>query len=157
MTTVRVALLVWKPPTPAAPNDVSAGWPRVLQTRDDASPWQVPSVILRPGEQVMAAAGRVAYALGLELPNAHRVLAVEQRPAAIDFPEDLTLVVDGGWSVGHHVHGADGDASSCPCEPRHQCRWAHAHETDSTAVVTALSAAVMKAPAFVINQGAHRA
>ncbi|MER0243319.1 hypothetical protein AAHZ94_15080 [Streptomyces sp. HSW2009] len=150
---VRVALLVWQPVDPGAPGDVARGWPRVLLTRDVRSPWQLPAVVLRPVEAVMGAAGRVAYALGLELPKAHRVLAVEQHPPGPTGGEQLTLVVDGGWVAGAEVAVGEHAAFLCTHDCQHHSRWAGADEweTDGT-LVAALGAAVGKFPAFVVDQ-----
>ncbi|MBB5937333.1 hypothetical protein [Streptomyces zagrosensis] len=153
MTAVRVALLVWKPQNPDTPGDVSRGWPRVLQTRDSDTPWQAPSVILRPGELVVPAAERVAYVLGLVLPQHHRVLCVDQWPPAPEAPRGLTLVLDGGWLAGDDVRGDGDDIGPCSCGSQHQRRWVRADRTGSVALMTAVSAAVLKSPAFVVSPG----
>ncbi|MBB5936726.1 hypothetical protein [Streptomyces zagrosensis] len=134
---VRVSLLVWKPLDPEAPGDTTRGLPQVLQIREGTTPWQVPGVILRPGELLLSAAARAAYAVGLELPNHHRVLATDFRR-----PEHMTLVVDGGWVSGADARTADGHFSSCRChaEP-HSRRWAAWTELDDV-MTRALHAAV---------------
>ncbi|MEU3960674.1 hypothetical protein AB0F42_12750 [Streptomyces buecherae] len=149
---VRVTLLVWKPVNADAPGDVAAGWPQVLQVRDGAGPWQAPSVVLRGGELVMGAAERVAHALGLTLPNVHRVLAVDQRPAARGRPGEVVLVVDGGWVAGEDAEVTGGGADSCAHAGRHRRRWASADAlADDRELVVALGAAVAKLPPFVLG------
>ncbi|WEV27464.1 hypothetical protein OYE22_21420 [Streptomyces sp. 71268] len=149
---VRVSLLVWRPRDPDHPGDLSAGWPRVLQVRTGAGPWQVPSVLLRAGEPLMAAAERTAYALGLTLPNAHRVLAVDQRAPTGREPEELIVIVDGGWVAGDDVPAPDG--ARCACSPAcpHQRRWAGTDAlADDVGLASALGAAVAAIPAFIVN------
>ncbi|MBB5940141.1 hypothetical protein [Streptomyces zagrosensis] len=134
---VRVALLVWKPLNPEAPGDTTRGMPQVLVTREDTTPWQVPGVILRPGELLLSAAGRAAYAVGLELPNHHRVLATDFRR-----PEHMTLVVDGGWVSGVDARIAAGELSPCRCHGvPHRSRWAASEDLDDL-LTRALRAAV---------------
>ncbi|MFE6778344.1 hypothetical protein [Streptomyces sp. NPDC057702] len=158
---VRVTLLVWRPRDPARPGDLAAGWPHVLQVRDGGGPWQVPSVLLRPGEHVTAAAGRVSDALGLTPPNAHRVLAVDQQPLVGSEPEELTIIADGGWVTDDDVSVAP--ATRCPRD--HACRHAHRHGVHrrrwagtaavvgEVALAAALGAAVAAIPAFIVRRG----
>lgn len=102
----------------------------------------------------MSAAGRAAYALGLELPTVHRALALDQRPAVGDAPEQLIVIVDGGWTDGDDVHVTDHSTSPCPHDCQHERRWASAHDlADETGIATALSAALGKTPAFVVGRG----
>ncbi|MBB5934318.1 hypothetical protein [Streptomyces zagrosensis] len=138
---VRVRLMVWRPLTPDDPGDVSGGMPQVLLTRDDTNPWQVPGVILRPGELLVSAAERIASALGLELPRNHRVLATDFRR-----PERMTLVVDGGWVAGRDERLAAGELSPCTCHaaPHHR-RWAPSEDLDDV-MRRALRAAVSLPP-----------
>lgn len=150
---VRVTLLVWRPRDPEDPGDLTYGWPHVLQTRDAATPWQLPGVLLRPGERVMTAAGRAAYALGLVLPNAHRVLAIDQHPAGPGRPEQLVIVVDGGWITDDDVPVAHTAATPCQHDCRHASRWAGVDQLGhETPLATALGTALGKLPAFVVNQ-----
>ncbi len=149
---LRVSLLVWRPRDPDHPGDLSAGWPRVLQVRTGAGPWQVPGVLLRPREPLMSAAGRVAYALGLTLPNAHRVLAVDQRVPPGREPEELIVIVDGGWAAGDDVPATEGarcaGSPACP----HQRRWAGKDAlADDVGLASALGAAVAAIPAFIVH------
>lgn len=149
---VRVRLLVWRPRDPDHPGDLSAGWPRVLQVRTGAGPWQVPSVLLRPGEPLMAAAARTAYALGLTLPNAHRVLAIDQRAPTGREPEELIVIVDGGWVAEGDVRAADGPRCACSPACPHQRRWAGTDAlADDVGLASALGAAVAAIPAFIVN------
>ncbi|GAA4662350.1 NUDIX hydrolase [Streptomyces youssoufiensis] len=151
---VRVNVLVWRPRDPSAPADLSYGWPRVLQVRSTGTPWQLPGVLLRPGEGIMSAAGRAAYALGLELPPVHRALTLDQRPAAAGEPEQLVIIVDGGWTDGDDVHVTDHSTSPCPHDCQHERRWASAENlADEIGTTTALSAALGKTPAFVVSRG----
>ncbi|MBB5933638.1 hypothetical protein [Streptomyces zagrosensis] len=138
---IRVALLVWKPLNPDAPGDVTCGMPQVLLTRSDTTPWQVPSVVLRPGELVICATERAAYALGLDLTPQHRVLATSLR-----HPESMTLVVDGGWVSGTDARVAAGELGPCRCHPgSHRRRWAAWSELDDV-MIRALRAAVIIQP-----------
>ncbi|MFE6776414.1 hypothetical protein [Streptomyces sp. NPDC057702] len=150
---VRVNVLVWRPRDPRAPGDLAAGWPRVLQVRSARTVWQVPGVVLRPYESVMAAAGRAAYALGLELPTVHRALTIDQRPALGRHPEQLVIVVDGGWTDGEDVRVVSGSRFPRSAGCLYECRWAEAEDlAEEIAVATALSAALGKTPAFIVNQ-----
>ncbi|MFD4994819.1 NUDIX hydrolase [Streptomyces buecherae] len=100
----------------------------------------------------MGAAGRVAYALGLTLPNVHRVLAVDQRLAARGWPGEVVLVVDGGWVAGEDAEVTGGGADSCAHPGRHRRRWADADAlADDRELVVALGAAVAKLPPFVLG------
>ncbi|WP_184570210.1 hypothetical protein [Streptomyces zagrosensis] len=137
---VRVSLMVWKPLDPEAPDDTTRGLPQVLLTREGATSWQVPGVILRPGELLLSAAARAAYAVGLELPNYQRVLATDFRP------ERMTLVVDGGWVSGVDARIADGELSPCRCHAvPHSRRWAARTELGDV-MTRALCAAVTIPP-----------
>ncbi|MFD4998891.1 NUDIX hydrolase [Streptomyces buecherae] len=152
---VRVTLLVWRPRDPDRPGDLSAGWPHVLQVRTGTGFWRVPSVLLRSGEPVLDAAQRAAYALGLTVPNAHRVLAVDQRPATGRAPEELTIITDGGWVTGDDVPAADGTCCACPHPCQHQRRWAGTDAVaDDIGLASALGAAVAAIPAFIVNREA---
>ncbi len=91
-----VHLLVWRLADPSNPLDVSRSWPHVLQVVQDERP-APPGVILRPGEPIPYAAGRVATALGLRAPEPLRLLAVDQQPAEPGHEEQVGLVFDGGW------------------------------------------------------------
>ncbi|MBB5937916.1 hypothetical protein [Streptomyces zagrosensis] len=138
---LRVALLVWKPRDPHAPGDVSGGLPQVLLVHDGAPPWHMPSVILRPGELLLCAAERAAYALGLVLPHRHRVLATDLR-----HPRRMTLVVDGGWTSGTDAQVAAGELSPCHCHPTfHRRRWAASEGLDDV-MTRALHAALTTPP-----------
>ncbi|MFE6884153.1 hypothetical protein [Streptomyces sp. NPDC057702] len=125
----------------------------MLQVRSVRAPWQVPGVVLRPYESVMAAAGRAAFALGLELPVVHRALTIDQRPALGRDPEQLVIVVDGGWTDGEDVRVVGGGRSARSGGCLYERRWARAEDlAEEIAVATALSAALGKTPAFVVNQ-----
>ncbi|MBB5939887.1 hypothetical protein [Streptomyces zagrosensis] len=138
---VQVCLLVWKPLDPDAPGDVSGGMPQVLLVRDDATPWQVPGVILRPGELLLCASERAAHAVGRELPSRHRVLATDFRRL-----EHMTMVVDGGWVSGTDARTAVGELSPCPCHPTpYRRRWASSEDLDAV-LTRALHAAVTTPP-----------
>ncbi|GAA4682584.1 hypothetical protein [Streptomyces youssoufiensis] len=132
-----VHLLVWRPVEPARPLDVSRAWPRVLQVAGGGAP-APPGVILRPDESIRAAAGRVATALGLRPPALPRVLAVDQRPAEGDCPEELSLIVDGGWL-------ADDVPVACTCG-QHPWSWTPVSELGHVALVHALRALVVGQP-----------
>ncbi|MFD5000724.1 NUDIX hydrolase [Streptomyces buecherae] len=133
-----VHLLVWRPVEPAQPFDVSRAWPRVLQVSGAAGTPAPPGVILRPDESIRAAAGRIATALGLRPPTLPRVLAVDQRPAEGDFPEELSLIVDGGWL-------ADDVPVACTCG-QHPWSWTPVAELGRLALVHALRGLVVGQP-----------
>ncbi|MFE6777138.1 hypothetical protein [Streptomyces sp. NPDC057702] len=155
---LRVVLLLWKPRVESDPGDVTtAGLPYVLQVQlsDDATRWEPPGVVVRPGEPVSAAAARVADALGIVLPNVRRVLALDERPAAPGLPAETVLLVDGGWCT-------DADAVEvppCPCAHERGCqhrrRWVTAEEACGTdaALAVGLGAAVGVAPALMVGRG----
>ncbi len=154
---LRVVLVLWKPRVESYPGDVTtAGWPHVLQVQlsADATGWEPPGVVVRPGERVTAAAARVAAALGLALPNLHRVLAVDERPALPGVPAEIALLMDGGWSTDADLV----EAPACLCVHDRDCwhrrRWATAEEACATdaALAVGLSAAVGIAPAFVVDR-----
>ncbi|QKW52062.1 hypothetical protein [Streptomyces buecherae] len=154
---LRVVLLLWKPRVESDPGDVTtAGWPHVLQVQlsDDATRWEPPGVVVRPGEQVTAAAARVATALGLAPPNLRRVLAVDERPASPGAPAEIVLLMDGGWCTDADLV----EAPACLCvhdrHCRHRRRWATAEEACATdaALAVGLGAAVGIAPALVVDR-----
>lgn len=154
---LRVVLLLWKPRIADAPTDVTtAGWPHVLQVQlaRDRTLWEPPGVVVRPGEQVLAAAERIASALGTALPNLHRVLAIDERPAASGHPAELVLLVDGGWCTDEDAVTAP--ACLCPHERdcQHRRRWVTAEEAcaNDMALAVGLGAAVGIAPAFVVQR-----
>ncbi|MFE6775357.1 hypothetical protein [Streptomyces sp. NPDC057702] len=142
---LRVELLVWRPADPAAPLDLSRSWPRVLQVARDGGAGP-PGVIVRPGEPVRAAAGRAATALGLRPPPEPRLLAVDQQPDEGAYPEQLSLIVDGGWL------GA-GDLASCDCDG-HGLVWTPVTDLGRVALVHALRVAVTGQDPPVLWRGA---
>ncbi|MFT2017022.1 hypothetical protein ACMA1D_14410 [Streptomyces sp. 796.1] len=149
---VCVTLLVWQPVDADAPGEVVDGWPQVLQVHEGSGAWRAPSTGLRIGERVMEAAGRIAHAIGLTLPNSHRVLAVDQLSDTPDEAERLVIVVDGGWVTGADADVADGGASPCAHVYRHRRRWACVDDlADERTLSVALAAAVAKLPPFVIG------
>lgn len=153
---LRVVLLVWKPQVPDDPMDVTQGWPDVLQVQlaRDHTVWEPPGVVVRPGEQLVEAAARVAGALGLTSPKARRVLAVDEYPADGYAPAEAILLLDGGWCTDADVI----DVPECLCAHERDCahrrRWATAEQAcEADAALTAgLGAAVGATPAFVIER-----
>ncbi|WP_217196921.1 hypothetical protein [Streptomyces buecherae] len=144
---VRVELLVWHPADPAAPLDVSRSWPRVLQVAR-AGAAGPPGVIVRPGEPVRTAAGRVATALGLRPPLQPRLLAVDQRPdEGGACPEQLALIMDGGW-----LGTGGGGLVPCDCGD-HELVWTPIADLGRVALVHALRVAVTGQPPPLLWRG----
>lgn len=153
---LRVVLVVWKPRVEDEPMNLSKGWPRVLQVQlsKDRTVWEPPGVVVRHGELIVEAMMRIASTIGMTLPNAIRVLAVDQTPATDDAPAEIIMMMDGGWCSDADLL----EIPDCLCEHERHCghrrRWATTQQAcaNYTALAMALGAAVGVAPTFIFER-----
>ncbi|MFT2018036.1 hypothetical protein ACMA1D_19665 [Streptomyces sp. 796.1] len=120
-------------------------WPRVLQVVRDG--WACPpGVIVQPGEAIVDAARRVADALGIRLPKAAALLAVDQQPA-IDGEQDeeIAFVFDGG--------SAAEDAFADLPRDQVEVEWSAVENLERVALVHALRTRLLAVEPPVLVEG----
>ncbi|MFT2017772.1 hypothetical protein ACMA1D_18310 [Streptomyces sp. 796.1] len=120
-------------------------WPRVLQVVRDG--WACPpGVIVQPGEAITDAAHRVADALGIKLPKAAALLAVDQQPAiAGQQDEELAFVFDGG--------SAAEDAFADLPRDQVEVEWSAVENLERVALVHALRTRLLAVEPPVLVEG----
>ncbi|MER0244769.1 hypothetical protein AAHZ94_22815 [Streptomyces sp. HSW2009] len=120
-------------------------WPRVLQVVRDG--WSCPpGVIVQPGESIHGAAHRAAGALGIKLPKAAALLAVDQQPA-IDGEQDeeIAFVFDGGSA-------AEDAFADLPRDELH-LEWSAVEDLERIALVHALRTRLLAVEPPVLVEG----